>query len=252
MQNKKIVLLASDCESSRWMYNPLNNDFKFAMVLIESPISKFLLLKRRVKKIGILKILSQSLFSLIIVPILKKNAKNQRAFLINKYKLIDTDFDCNNTKWLKSINDDECKNYLQQLNPAIILVNGTRIISKKILECTNALFVNMHVGITPWYRGSHGGYWALHNKDEMNFGTTIHLVDTGVDTGAVIEKAFAKPQKEDNFTTYQIIQSAIGINLLRNILPKLILGDFTIKKHVEKGVMYYQPTLWQYFINKTK
>ena len=28
-----------------------------------------------------------------------------------------------------------------------------------------------------------GGYWALATGDVGNFGTTVHLVDAGVDTG---------------------------------------------------------------------
>jgi len=107
----------------------------------------------------------------------------------------------------------------------------------------------MHVGITPYYRGSHGGYWALYNNDAANFGTTIHLVDTGVDTGGVIDQAFITPDKKDNFTTYPILQTAVGIESLKKILPGIIEGKFEVKKHKEKGRMYHQPTIWQYLLS---
>ncbi len=252
MQNKKIILLASDCESSKWLYNAIKKDFNVEMVIIETPLSKKILFKRRIKKIGLLKVLGQTLFSLVIVPILKQLSKKQRNLLINKYQLIDTDFDGYCTKKVLSINNNECKELLQKIEPDIVLVNGTRIISKKILDSTKAIFVNMHVGITPWYRGSHGGYWALYNNDAKNFGTTIHLIDTGVDTGAIIEQAFTVPHKADNFTTYPIVQAAIGINTLTKVLPKIISNNFQVVQNTEKGEMYYQPTLWEYFTNKTK
>ena len=104
----------------------------------------------------------------------------------------------------------------------------------------------MHVGITPHYRGSHGGYWALYNKDVENFGTTIHLVDAGVDTGAVLKQVFIKPDKLDNFTTYPVLQVATGIAALKEILTNIALGNYTTTKQTEKGKMYYQPTIWQY------
>ena len=110
----------------------------------------------------------------------------------------------------------------------------------------------MHVGITPNYRGSHGGYWALRNKDIENFGTTIHLIDAGVDTGAVIKQVFIKPDKQDNFTTYPILQIATGIAALKEVLISISSENYTTSKHTEKGKMYFQPTLWQYLTGAVK
>ena len=105
---------------------------------------------------------------------------------------------------------------------------------------------------TPWYRGSHGGYWALYNNDAGNFGTTIHFVDTGVDTGAVLQQVFIKPAKEDNFTTYPILQVAAGITALKKVLPGVLKNEYHLKSNNEKGTMYYQPTLWQYLTKSIK
>ena len=105
----------------------------------------------------------------------------------------------------------------------------------------------MHIGITPHYRGSHGGYWAIHNNDVEHFGTTIHLIDAGVDTGAVIRQTFIKPDKLDNFVTYPVLQTAIGIAALMETLPAIIAGTYQAVTNTEKGKMYYQPTIWQYF-----
>ena len=57
---------------------------------------------------------------------------------------------------------------LKELNADVIVVNGCRIISKKILNNVPAKFINTHEGITPKYRGIHGCYWALVNKDKEN------------------------------------------------------------------------------------
>lgn len=247
MKNKKIVLLASDCQSSKWLYNAIIKKFDIERVIIENSISKKTLFRRRIKKIGLLEVVGQTLFSILVVPILKYKAGSRKKELIKEYELNETNFDFTNTKRVSSINDDSCKEILESLNPDIVLVNGTRIISKKILSCTNAIFVNMHVGITPWYRGSHGGYWAIKNNDSSNFGTTIHLVDSGIDTGGILKQVFTTATKKDNFSTYPILQSAIGIAALLDLIPSLLKADYTIIPKTEKGKMYYQPSLWQYF-----
>lgn len=250
MQPKKIVFLASNCQSSSWVYNALKTGFSFEAAIIENPISKKTLIRARIKRIGFLQVLGQILFSAIIVPLLKIKAKNRREELVKIYGLDDSPVSNSNIVYVDSVNDDACKLKLEQLQPDIIVVNGTRIISKKILQCTHAIFINMHVGITPLYRGSHGGYWALHNKDTANFGTTIHLVDAGVDTGAIIKQVYTEPTMADNFTTYPTLQTAIGINALREALSAIFENNLLSFHKEGKGKLYYQPTIWQYFFGR--
>lgn len=228
----------------------MSADIEFSAIIIESPVSKKTLFKSRLKKIGLLTVTGQAMFSLLIVPFLRIRAKKRRAALLEEYQLKNADFADSEIHRVSSVNDDKVKNILIQSQPDIVLVNGTRIISKKILESTNAPFVNMHVGITPWYRGSHGGYWALYNKDPGNFGTTIHLIDKSVDTGAVLKQVFMQPDEGDNFTTYPILQTAIGISALKEVLQLALKDQLTIRSNTEKGKMYFQPTIWQYFRGK--
>jgi methionyl-tRNA formyltransferase len=250
MQQKKILFLASDCESSRWVYNAIKKDYPFVAAIIEQPVSKKLLFKNRLKRIGVFKVTGQVLFSVLIVPFLRKKAAGRKEALVQQYSLDNSDFDAVNCFHVSSVNDAACEQLIRQQAPDIIIVNGTRIISKKILQCTAAIFINMHVGITPWYRGSHGGYWALYNNDIDNFGTTIHQVDAGVDTGGVLKQIFAQPTKADNFTTYPVLQVAIGIEALQTVLLQVIKGSYEIKKHTAKGNLHYQPTVWEYIKGK--
>lgn len=252
MQVKKIVFLASDTESSRWVYNALKDVLPISHAIIEQPVSKAQLLKRRMKKISPIKVMGQVLFSLLAVPYLSWKAKKRKVDLINKYQLDDSPFNSASSSHVTSVNDDDCRQNLQKLKPDIVLVNGTRIISKKTLQCVTATFINMHVGITPWYRGAHGGYWALYNNDAANFGTTIHLVDTGVDTGGVLKYIFAKPDKADNFTTYPIIQVAEGIRVLPEVINDFINSKHTVTTQEAKGKLYQQPAIWQYLKNRTR
>lgn len=79
MVNKKIVFLASDCESSRWVYNALKQHFAIEKAIIEVPVSKKILIKNRIKKIGILKVIGQVLFSALLNPWLCFTAKKRKA-----------------------------------------------------------------------------------------------------------------------------------------------------------------------------
>ena len=145
MQPKKIILLASDCESTRWVYHALEEALHIKAVILEQPISKKALAKNRIKKIGLMRVIGQVLFSMLVVPFLKMRSKNRKASLISKYRLNANGFSNAQTWRVSSVNEEECLNAICLLKPDIIIVNGTRIISKKILQSTNAVFINMHV-----------------------------------------------------------------------------------------------------------
>jgi methionyl-tRNA formyltransferase len=89
----------------------------------------------------------------------------------------------------------------KEQRPSVVLVMGTRLIEEDTLRAANAPFVNYHAGITPKYRGVHGAYWARATGDAANCGVTIHFVDTGIDTGAILYQERIVPEPRDNFST---------------------------------------------------
>jgi hypothetical protein len=75
----------------------------------------------------------------------------------------------------------------------------------------NTTMINIHCGLTPKYRGVHGGYWALAQDDRAMCGVTIHLVSPGVDTGDILAQRTIEPTSADNFATYPHLQLAAAM-----------------------------------------
>ncbi|RZK35168.1 MAG: formyl transferase, partial [Hymenobacter sp.] len=147
-----------------------------------------------------------------------------------------------------SVNSPECIALLQELQPDVVVVNGTRIIGKKVLASVPCPFLNTHAGITPLYRGVHGGYWALANNDPSHCGVSVHLVDTGIDTGGILYQALIAPTAEDNFTTYPLLQLAAGLPLLARGVRDALAG--TLRRRpapVGESRLWSHPTLSEYW-----
>lgn len=138
-----------------------------------------------------------------------------------------------------------------EINPDIVLVNGTRIISSKVLGSTNAVFINMHTGITPKYRGVHGGYWALANNDKENCGVTIHIVDKGVDTGGILYQTTIPLTAKDNFITYPYLQFGEGLPLMKKAIDDIAINKVVVMKpETTESKLWYHPTIWQYLFKR--
>jgi methionyl-tRNA formyltransferase len=159
----------------------------------------------------------------------------------------DSPIENQNVLYVESVNHKDTISELVKINPSIIIINGTRIISKKVLNSVKSKFVNMHAGITPQYRGVHGGYWALVDRNPELCGVTIHLVDPGIDTGDILEQKSIRSMPGDNYSTYPLIQLGTGIPLLIKNVTHLLEGRINLKSGDESNSkLWSHPTLWQY------
>jgi len=242
----KIIMLAKDSMSSKIMYNAINDEFGVQQVIFESNISKLTFLKRRIKRIGLIKTLGQVVFQFILSPFLQKTSRNRVNQIISDNDLDVSDIPYNKVFKVNSINEEKSIERIKNLKPDVIIVNGTRIISSKVLKSTKAIIVNAHAGITPKYRGVHGGYWALVNKDAENCGVTVHLIDEGVDTGGILYQEKITITVKDNFTTYPLLQLNKGIHLMKKTLLNLKEGKLIHKVNTSESKLWYHPTAWEY------
>jgi methionyl-tRNA formyltransferase len=220
------------------------------MLLIEDPVPRNVFIKKRIKKLGLFNVGGQVLFQMLVVKLLTLRSKERIKEIIANYHLNITPIPDCRKKEVISVNSQECISELKNIQPDLVIVHGTRIISKKVLDEVNCFFINIHAGITPRYRGSHGAYWALANNDPEHCGVTVHLVDKGIDTGNILSQCNIKITPRDNFITYPYIQLAEGLYLLKEEVNKFMNGKLTpIVKDLDSG-LWHHPTLWGYLYKR--
>lgn len=250
MENKKIVLLAGQGFSTHAVYHAINEAFPIAHVIIENPVDKKTFLKKRIKKLGFITVAGQVLFQAIMVPLLERAARKRKQQIMAETGLKGSAIPAHLVTAVPSVNDAQTIALLQQWQPDLIIVNGTRIISKNVLNCVPCRFINTHAGITPQYRGVHGTYWALVSDDVANSGVTVHLVDAGIDTGGVLYQAQVIPTVQDNFVTYPLLQLAAGIPLLKQAVAAALNNTITTISVSSQSKLWHHPTAWQYLYNR--
>lgn len=246
MTEKKIVILAGSGVSSNIIFHAINERFPVHSIIMEGSENKRKFLKRRLKKLGIITVSGQILFQAIILKILRKFSAKRIEVIFKENSLNADEPPLHKIKRVSSINTNEVKDLLQIIQPDVVIVNGTRIISKRILSSINCPIINTHAGITPKYRGVHGGYWALVSEDKKNCGVTVHLVDEGIDTGSILYQDTIEISKKDNFVTYPYLQIAKAIPMLQNAIEDALLNKLSTIEGKEISKLWYHPTIWQY------
>lgn len=59
--------------------------------------------------------------------------------------------------------------------------------------------INIHMGVSPYYRGNSCNFWAIYDRNPDLVGATIHLLSKGLDSGAMLFHALPRPAPVDPF-----------------------------------------------------
>lgn len=59
--------------------------------------------------------------------------------------------------------------------------------------------INIHMGVSPHYRGSACNFWAVHDGNAHLVGATIHLLSQGLDSGPMLQHVRPRHGGEDSF-----------------------------------------------------
>jgi folate-dependent phosphoribosylglycinamide formyltransferase PurN len=242
-----VVLLVDNSDLSRIIYHALDAEFHIKAVVREARIQRLTLFFKRVERLGFRTAVGQAEFALFVMPWLKLESRRRRREILIEYGMDDSPLPVQRVVDVPSVNSNESVILLQNLHPKVILVNGTRILEERLLDATKAVLLNTHVGITPRYRGVHGGYWALASGDPDHCGVTVHKIDKGIDTGDIVAQAVIRPKRSDNFSTYPLLQIANAIPLLKHAIHDALTGRLeTVQAQDEGSKLWSHPTALQY------
>ncbi len=127
----------------------------------------------------------------------------------------------------RGVNTDKFKKALLKLNPDIILVGSwVKKIKKEIFDLPKIASINAHPSLLPKYRGPNPYFWTIRNGEDAS-GITFHLIDKGIDTGAILAQEEVKIYPSDTGKTLKdrTVLTARGVvcELLNTLREDIII-----------------------------
>jgi folate-dependent phosphoribosylglycinamide formyltransferase PurN len=248
MTNTDVVMIGIDSPSTWMVFNALDRAVGVDQAVIEDRVSGRARLGARARQFGWLRVAGQVAFRLVLIPILRRRSTRRCREIRQRAGLNATPPDRRRITRVPSINDPVARVALEALAPTVVVVAGTRIIAGSVLGAIPATFLNLHAGITPHYRGVHGGYWALASGDATHCGVTVHVVDQGVDTGDIIAQARIAPTDRDTFVTYPLLQLDSGLPLLIDAVRAALEDRLQRSAPAGPSRQWYHPTAGEYLM----
>ncbi|WP_078127601.1 formyltransferase family protein [Leptospira alexanderi] len=131
----------------------------------------------------------------------------------------DIDFLPNNVRTLAVKSGDLNILTMKQLGDALLsdlfVVFGSSYIKGWLIDfliSKNAL--NIHMGLSPYYRGSSCNFWALYDGNPAYVGATIHMLSKGLDNGNMLFHCIPKLKEGDtsfDFTMRSVLVAHEGL-----------------------------------------
>ena len=138
-----------------------------------------------------------------------------------------------------NINSEQIVKEIESLNPDLLICYGSSLIKSSLLKNFKNRFLNAHLGISPYYKGSGTNIFPIINKEFDMLGATFMHIDEGIDTGKVIHQFRSEILIGDNPHT---IGNRI-IKKMTNIFTDLIVNfdNLQNKRQIKvKGKTYYR------------
>ena len=78
------------------------------------------------------------------------------------------------------------------LKSDVYVVFGSSYIKGELIDfLVKHKAINIHAGVSPYYRGADCNFWALYDDNPHLTGTTIHLLSKGLDSGPILYHAMS-------------------------------------------------------------
>jgi methionyl-tRNA formyltransferase len=240
----KIVCLIRSNPPLIYFANRINSEHPITEVIIEKPSIVSRSTFSKVKKHGF-----RGSFDILRRKFLQK--KNQtddyNVWFANKWQALDKTIPYSETD---NINSDIVSIRLKEINPDLILDHGTSIVKDHILHNAK-LALNLHWGISPYYRGTHCTDWALINWDPYNIGVTIHKLTKVIDGGDILAQRRVEIKPDDTLHSINMQLTYLGTKLILEAINKLDNGESLSfeKQDLSLGYLTYLRQ-WNHLLDK--
>ena len=134
---------------------------------------------------------------------------------------------------------------VRQFAPDLGLSLGGPILKRALFAVPRLGTINLHKGRLPTFRGMPPAFWELwHDQDSV--GCSVHVVDDGLDTGALLGQTQVRRQRFSSVKGLQLELDEVAIDLTRDCVLEVLNGTAQPRPQAKgEGKTYRKPSLRQ-------
>jgi folate-dependent phosphoribosylglycinamide formyltransferase PurN len=248
----KIAFLCQKKDASLFILEHINECAQVTALVIEeasvfSPVFKVL---RRVFRDGIVKIIGRIAFLIYYAVFCKNHDSQDFKKVLSKAKRQEFQgslSECvRKAVSVKNINQRVLVDGILSGKPDAVVVFGTSMLADRWFA-TDIPVINIHYGLSEYFRGSFCGFWTLYDRMYDKLGVTIHRVTRRVDAGNIIvQKVIPEEAARDLRSLGELLafQALAAAEILPDALE--IIRKKESQQRTGNGRLCFIPTLNDY------
>lgn len=126
-----------------------------------------------------------------------------------------------------ALNSPSTMEFLRAAEVDAVVVYGTNLIKQPLVDAYAGRMFNMHLGLSPYYRGTATNFYPLLNEEPEYVGATIHMIDPGIDSGPICKHARPTIEPYDQPHTIGCKAILAGVEALVNVVQRLSAGGMS-------------------------
>ncbi len=168
----------------------------------------------------------------------KVNIAQKKIFGINNLSILNK----KNVKIFNTpagnLNNISLTNLSDYLKSDIFIVFGCSYIKSDLVDfLIKKKAINIHMGVSPYYRGTDCNFWALYDNNPHLVGSTIHFLTKGLDSGPMLYHAMSNLKSNPFEYTMSTVKSAFH-SLIEKIKNKSIFEMTPLYQDSTKEIRY--------------
>jgi methionyl-tRNA formyltransferase len=96
-----------------------------------------------------------------------------------------------------TLNEQESVEFVKQVNPDLVLIFGSGLVKEPLFSVLPEDKINLHLGLSPRYRGAATLFWPFYFMEPTYAGTTFHYIVSEPDAGKIIHQVVPPLDPED-------------------------------------------------------
>ena len=219
-----IVLITADNLEHVYVANKLAAEIPLKAIVVDHgrPVSFIANLRRLYRKYTFAQLTSRAHMALM-TKIWRDDLVGRRSMIAAYGPENCLEFSCPALlRHIHGINTAEGLTVVSSLAPDIMLIYGTVLVGSKILSLARRVALNMHTGISPYYRGADCAFWPLHNEELDRIGATVHECTRDIDGGRIFGIQKAKLHADDDVFSVFSRSVIAGAELYAKTVCKLM------------------------------
>jgi len=142
------------------------------------------------------------------------------------------------TRGVNAINEPENQDWIRSRNPDLIAVCGASILKRELLAIPPHGVLNLHGGLSQFYRGLFTTDWAVHNREPECVGATVHFVSEGVDDGDIVYQGRPAIEADDHPNSLYEKVVRLGVRMMVQAIRDIEHSRCKTTKLESRGRLY--------------